>query len=58
MVLKFFYLFYLHLGRDPCLRNAGLTRRVIFLESETMMLIFFDIVGDFYFSGASIIRYF
>ena len=38
-------------------RNAGLTWWIIFLESETMTLIFFDIVWDF-FSGGSIIKYF
>ena len=32
--------------------------RLFFLESETMTLIFFDIVWDFYVSGGSIIRYF
>ena len=55
MLLRFFYLFNLHLGRNHALRN-WLNLMGYFLESET--LIFSDIVWDFYFSGDSIIRYF
>ena len=41
-----------------CFEKRWLNLTGYFLESETMTLIFFDIVWDFYFSGGSIIRYF